>query len=226
MKSNKTTRGRTLDGLKAYPSRLYDGINLNWLILLSVGVLEEKGVDLSFENIVVAAFRLFPKKFSLLGYPEHPDANRIRAALVLRCAYKNRQWLLGTISQGFAFTERGRQELELAKQALQEDYLPIKKTFSKTRRFEKLLGEVRASPAYAKYFKGERDRISEAECCHVLQGTLDSDRRVLLDNLTKLREMATSLEQKDLVGFMDWLGQRFARFLQMGEEYGKVRHTG
>lgn len=225
MKTSETTRRRTLDSLQAYPSSLYDGVNLNWLVLLSVGVLEEKGVDLSFENIIIAAFKLFPKKFSLLGYPEYPDANRIRTALVLRCAYKNRQWLLGTISHGFAFTERGRQELELAKKALQKDYLPIKKTFSKTRRFEKLLGEVRSSPAYAKYFKGERDRISEAECCHVLQGTLDSDLRVLRDNLIKLREMATGLEQKDLVGFMDWLGQRFARFLQIGEGYGKVRHT-
>jgi len=205
---------RSLDGLKAYPAHLYDGVNLNWLVLLSVGAVEESGVDLSLEHIVMAAFKLFPRKFSLLTYPAHPDAIRVDKAL-RRCTDKDRQWLMGKTSQGFAFTERGRQQLELARQTLQKDYRSAKKTFSQTRRFEKLLGEVKAAPAYAKFLKGEPNRISEAECCNVLQGTLDSDRRVLLDNLTKLKTMATDLQEKEAVAFMDWLGQRFARFLGM-----------
>jgi hypothetical protein len=206
----------TLDGLKPFPHRVYEGTNLNWLVLYAVGVLEEKKVDLSFEHVVVAAFRLFPKKFSLLGYPEHPDAKRVHDAL-WRCAYKNRQWLLGKTSQGFAFTERGRQELDVAKRALKKGSLPHRKTFSQTRRFEKLLAEVRVAPAYAKYIQGTPDKVSEAECCHVLQGTLDSDRRVLLDNLTKLRAMAAEVGQDDITVFMDWLAARFARFLQKGD---------
>ena len=221
MTSKMNTPDRSLQSLKPFPHDIYEGINLNWLVLFSVGVLEERGVDLSFENTVIAAFRLFPKKFSLPGYPEHPDAKRVHDGL-WRCAYKNRQWLLGKTSQGFAFTERGRQELELAKKALNSGYLPQKKTFSQTRRFEKLLAEVRAAPAYGKYSKGEPDKVSEAECCHALQGTLDSDRRVLVDNLTKLKKMAAGLEQKDIVRFVDWLGQRFAQFLETGEGYGKV----
>jgi hypothetical protein len=216
-----TTQRRTLDKLKPYPFEVYNGVNLNWLVLISVGIVEENGIDLSFEHIVIAAFRLFPQKFSLLTYPEHPDAKRVHDAL-WRCTYKNRQWLMGKTSQGFAFTQRGRQELEVAQKALRKDYRPTKKTFSHTRRFEKLLAEVKASPAYTKYMKGQRDKVSEAECCHVLQGTLDSDRRVLLDNLTKLKEMAAGLQEKDVVGFMDWLGQRFGRLLEMGEDYGKV----
>ena len=212
---------RSLEGLKPFPPHLYEGTNLNWLVLYAVGMLEERRIDLSFEHVVVAAFRLFPKKFSLLAYSEYPDAKRVHDAL-WRCAYKNRQWLLGKTSQGFAFTERGRQELELAKQALKKGSLPQKKTFSQTRRFEKLLAEVRAAPAYAKYSQATPDKVSEAECCHVLQGTLDSDRRVLADNLTKLKGMADELGQKDIVVFMDWLEERFARFLEKGDGHGKV----
>jgi len=220
-----TAPDRSLQGLKPFTPNLYEGINLNWLVLYAVGVLEERRVDLSFEHIVVAAFMLFPKKFSLLGYPKHPDAKRVHDAL-WRCAYKNRQWLLGKTSQGFAFTERGRKELEMAKQALKKSSLPLKKTFSQTRRFEKLLAEVRTAPAYAKYSQGRPDKVSEAECCHVLQGTLDSDRRVLADNLTKLKGMAAELDQKDIAVFMDWLGARFARFLEREEGHGKVRDNG
>jgi hypothetical protein len=215
----------SLQGLKPFPPQLYEGTNLNWLVLYAVGVLEERRVGLSFEHVVVAAFRLFPRKFSLLGYPEHPDAKRVHDAL-WRCAYKNRQWLLGKTSQGFAFTERGRKELETARQALKSGSLPQKKAFSQTRRFEKLLAEVRTAPAYAKYSQGTREKVSEAECCHVLQGTLDSDRRLLADNLAKLRGMAAELDQADIAVFMDWLESRFSRFLGTEESHGKVRHSG
>lgn len=212
---------RNLQTLKPFPFHLYEGINLNWLVLYSVGVLEERRIDLSFDHIVIAAFKLFPKKFSLLTYPEHPDAKRVHDAL-WRCSYKNRQWLRGKTSQGFALTERGRHELDSARRALKTKSAPQKKAFSHTRRFEKLLAEVRTSPAFVKYCKTEVDKISEAECCHVLQGTLDSDRRVLVDNMTKLKDMAVVLDQKDISGFMDWLGSRFAHFLEMGECHGKV----
>jgi hypothetical protein len=215
MKTSMTTPGAALATLKTYPDHLYDGVNLNWLVLLAVAALEENGVDLSLEHIVMAAFKLFPKKFSLLAYPEHPDSTRVDKAL-RRCTDKDRQWLMGRTRQGFAITELGRQQLELARQAVQTGYRPSKKTPSPTRRWEKLLAEVRAAPAFAKYSKGEPDKVSEAECCHALQGTLDSERRVLRNNLTQLREIAVGLQQNDVVVFMDWLGRRFARFLEMG----------
>lgn len=87
---------------------------------MAVAVVEEAGVDLSLENIVIAAFRLFPNKFSLLTYPEHPDAIRVDKAL-RRCNAKDRQWLMGKTSQGFALTQRGRRELELARETVQKD---------------------------------------------------------------------------------------------------------
>ena len=72
MGTSMTKRSGTLDTLKSYPAHLYDGVNLNWLVLLSVRTVEESGVALSFEHIVVAAFKLFPKKFSLLAIQSIP----------------------------------------------------------------------------------------------------------------------------------------------------------
>jgi len=209
------SESKILDRLKSYPPALYEGTNLNWLVLVAVGAVQDAGGDLSLENIVIAAFRLFPKKFSLLTYPEHPDAIRVDKAL-RRCTAKDRLWLSGKTSQGFAFTQRGRRELDLARQTLQKDHQPIQKSLSQTRRFERLVAEVNASPAYVKYLSGERDKITDSECCHALQGTLDSDRRVLRDNLDKLKQMAADLEQREAVTFMDWLAHRFARLLKEG----------
>jgi hypothetical protein len=220
-----TERSGTLAALTAYSAQSYEGVNLNWLALLAVSAVEENQVELSLEHIVMAAFRLFPRKFSLLAYPDHPDAIRVDKAL-RRCTDKDRQWLAWRTRQGFAITERGRQQLELARRALQQDYRAPKRSLPPTRRWEKLLAEVRTAPAFGKYSRGERDNVSEAECCHVLQGTLDTQRRILRNNLTQLREIAESLQQSEVVAFMDWLGLRFARFLEMGEGHGGVRHTG
>lgn len=206
---------KVLNELQPLPQERYEGVNLNWLTLYVVGEVEKTRMELSFENIVVAAFRIFPKKFSLLGYPMFPDAKRVHDAL-WRCAYKDRKWLRGKTSQGFEFTERGRQVLQEAREALVGTVPQRKKTLSQTRRFERILDEVKRSPAYRRYEEGHRDAISEAECCHVLQGTLDSHRQVLLDNLRQLQHIADDLGRSDIVDLLNWLEGRFRAFLGKG----------
>ena len=204
---------KILDELRPLPPESYEGGNLNWLIMFAVGELEARKVDLSFENVVVAAFRLFPKKFSLLGHPSYPDAKRVHDALVLRCAYKDRQWLEGKTRQGFLLTDRGLRAVEKARELVGGGGPQRKKALSQTRRWEKIFGELRSSPAYRKYEQGQSDIVSEAECCHVLQGTLDSNRQVLIDNLSKLQNITKELEERDVASFLDWLKKQFGRFL-------------
>ena len=68
----------------------YEMIDLDRLVIFSIIKIESLGLDLSLENIIVAAFRLFPKRFSLIGYPEYPDATRVEKCL-WRCKGKTRQ---------------------------------------------------------------------------------------------------------------------------------------
>lgn len=204
---------KTLQGLKPFPPAKYQGMNLNRLVMIAVGKVEDAGLGLSFEHIVVAAFKLFPKKFSLLGYSRYPDAKRVHDSL-WRCSYKDCQWLIGKTSQGFSLTQKGRAELDLALQELGAGSATPKQTFSQTRRFEVLVAEVKASPAFQKFQNAQRDKVSESECCHVLQGTLDSDRRVLRDNLFRLKQIAVELKQSEMTEFMEWLESRFARALE------------
>lgn len=207
---------KVLDELQPLLSETYEGIALDLLAIYAVGEVSERKMNLSFENIAVAAFRLFPKKFSLLGYPSFPDAKRVHHVL-RRCVYKDKQWLRGKFVHGFELTERGHKVLQEARQALTVAMPQRKKVLSHTRRFEKILDEVRRSPAYLKYVQGNHDLVSEAECCHALQGTLDSNRQVLLDNLRQLQTIANDLEQSDIAEFLTWLDNRFGAFLSEGD---------
>ncbi len=195
----------------------YEDVDLDHLAMYAIGQLEKIGAELSFENAVIASFKLFPQKFSLLGFPDYPDANRVMKCL-WRFTSKVKPWLTGKIKQGFVVTERGRAHIKEAEDILRGQYQIVKKSRSQTRREELLLKEVMASSAYLKYVEKQNDSISEGDLCDMLQGTLNSDRKMLKENFFLLQKYARELKQKDLWAFFDWLEQRFNQFLDIGIE--------
>lgn len=201
-----------IEKLKPLNVAKYQNVDLNHLVMYAVGQLETIAADLSFENVVAASFKLFPKKFSLLGFPSYPDAKRVHDCL-FRCTFKANQWLGGKTRQGFVITDRSKAFIKEAEDLLYG--LRAKKTrvTSKTRRKEFLLEEVLSSPAYLKYANGQGDSITEGDFCFLLQGTLDSSRETLSKNLAVLKSFAGELQQGDILKFLDWLEDRFKDFL-------------
>lgn len=207
-----------IEKLTPFDETKYENIDLDHLIMYVMGQLEKIGVDLSFENAVVASFKLFPKKFSLLGFLSYPDSLRVYTCLWRCSTDKKKQWLGGKIRQGFSITERSRIFIRETENLLAG--LSPKKTLatSQTRRKESLLAEVISSSAYLKYTKGEGESITEAEFCFLLQGTLDSSRESLKENFVSLRMFADELKRKDVMEFLNWLETRFKNFLNFNEK--------
>ncbi|OGX27285.1 MAG: hypothetical protein A3D10_08655 [Omnitrophica WOR_2 bacterium RIFCSPHIGHO2_02_FULL_48_11] len=195
----------------------YEDIDLDRLAIYAISQLEKIGAELSFENAVMASFKLFPQKFSLLGFPDYPDANRVMKCL-WRLTSKVKPWLSGKIKQGFVVTERGRAHIKEVEDILRGQYQVVKKSPSKTRREELLLKEAMSSTAYLKYIEKQNDSISEGDLCDMLQGTLNSDRKMLKENFFLLQKYAHELKQRNLLDFFNWLEQRFTQFLDIGTE--------
>lgn len=202
-----------IEKLKPFAAEKYENVDLDHLAVYAIGELKKVGADLSFENAVIATFKLFPKKFSLLGFTDYPDSLRVYTCLWRCSTDKKKLWLGGKIRQGFVITDRTRKIIRQAENLL--GGLSIKKTKapSQTRRKELLLAEVEHSPAYSKYLSGKEESISEADFCYLLQGTLDSPRDLLRENFDLLKKFAEELERKDVVTFLSWLEQRFKDFL-------------
>lgn len=201
-----------IEKLRSFDASKYESIDLDRLVMYAVVQLEKLGVELSLENIIVASFKIFPKKFSLVGYPEFPDATRVEKSL-WRCKGNQRRWLGGKTPQGYFISDRGRIISVQAEHQLANPGLRKKKAPSKTRRKERILAEVTSSSAYAKHVQGKGDSISEAEFCFLLQGTLDSDRGMLKDNFNSLKRIAEELERKEVSNFLTSIEQRFMKFL-------------
>ena len=190
----------------------YDSIDLDRLVIYAIIELEKLGIELSLENIIVGAFKLFPKKFSLVGYPEFPDATRVEKSL-WRCKGNKKQWIAGKTPHGYLITDRTRSIAIQTENQLSNSAVRTQKTPSRMRRKESILKEVVSSPAYEKYMTGHGESISEADFCYLLQGTLDSSQGTLKGNLVSLKKFIEELEREDVLKFLNWLEKRFETFL-------------
>lgn len=203
-----------IKGLNPIDENKYENVDLDHLVMYAMGQLNKIGADLSFENAVIAAFKLFPKKFSLTGYSEFPDSDRVMNCLN-RCTLKNRRWLGGKSRQGYIITERSSRVILKAEELLHGWKMKKSKVTSKTRRKERILEEAVFSPAYMKYTRNQKYSITKAELCYFLQGTLDSSQETLKENLKSLKNFAEELSRKDVLDFLNWLEERFKKFLNI-----------
>lgn len=197
--------------LPTYKEEQYANIDLDHLMIYAMGQLSKINADLSFENAVVAVFRLFPAKFGLLGFPEYPDSDRVMNCLN-RCT-KPKRWIDGRPRQGFSLNDRSPIFIKETEDMLGGLTKEKAKSSSQTRRKEIILAEVSESPAYIKYRSNKENLVSEAEVCSLLQGTLDSDRKILRNNLLSLKTFSDELHQEQISRFLDWLEQQFREFL-------------
>jgi hypothetical protein len=202
-----------MKSLKPVDYALYQSIDLDRLVMYAVAEIDKVGLDLSLENIIVGAFILFPKKFSLIGYAEFPDATRVEKCL-WRCKGKNRQWISGKTPHGYVITDRTRSIASEVGTLLRAPSSITKNTPTRMRRKEAILKEVANSPAYNKYMNGTKESISEADFCYLLQGTLDSSREILRENLVALKQITKELERQDVLNFLNWLEGHFSTFLE------------
>lgn len=106
-----------LSEIKGFAQPAYDSFDLNRLVSFTIQWLQELSIPTTFENIVVAAFRMFPEKFAPQGYPEYPDAARTNRAL-LQLGPKYRNWARGSVQKGFVLTDSGLSEVRRVKEAL------------------------------------------------------------------------------------------------------------
>lgn len=84
----------------------YDDVSLPALVAYSLYWLHQWDFRRSIEAITVLSWRLFPSKFSMVGWPEYPDKERINRSL-LQGGPKYRNWLTGAASKGFSLNQRG-----------------------------------------------------------------------------------------------------------------------
>jgi len=200
--------------LQPIDPRQYQSIDLDRLVIYAVGTIALQNVDLSYENIIVAAYKIFPDKFALLGFPDFPDSQRVFKSIWRAATDKRRLWLGGKVRQGFKLTEKGMEVFNETKAMISSPTYAKPQRTTRQLRKKQLLIEVLKSPIYSKYRGTQFEFITESELCFMLQGTLDSSRELLHNNLLLLITYAEELNMMDLVEFLSWIDTEYDLFFK------------
>jgi hypothetical protein len=216
--TNNEDSARPLSQIKRFASLTYDSFDLNRLASFTIHWLQEQLIPTTFENIVVAAYRMFPEKFALEGYPEYPDAARANRAL-LQLGPKYRNWARGSVRKGFVLTASGLIEVGRVKDALSsakppEQLKPKQRTAPRTLNLsEELLG-IERSALYAKWSKGALSEGTTLDLLEMLSAYAYTPSRALRDRLTVLENTAKQLGRKDLLEFLESVQKKFTSELR------------
>ncbi len=192
----------------------YTNIDLDRLVVYAMVHLDEINIPLSIENIIIASFILFPKKFSILGYPQYPDATRVEKAL-WRSKSKNRQWIGGKTKHGYILNRKSFMIADEVSNILNCSYIKDEKKFKRnqTRRGEIIIRDIERSSAYAKFISNQKNTITESDLCYLLQGTLNSPKEILKENLELLINLANEVDREDIEKLLFFLKETFEYYL-------------
>jgi hypothetical protein len=211
----------------AKDSALYEDVPLTSLTAYSLFWLHRWQLRRSIEAIAVLNWKLFPKKFAMVGFAEYPDAFRTNRSL-LQGQPKYRNLLSGAASKGFSLNERGMdiardlvqllgvpstddgQELGTAsKQEISTKSAGPPRSIEPEREMEK----IRASKLYEKWTSGvmaDRDLIH----VHALLGIFDhTPTKLRTKAIRDLERSAADLQDEEALKFLQDVRKTFPQAL-------------
>jgi len=206
---------REVENFDAFPEAAYQGLDLAGLAAFTILRLQELQIPITFENLVVALFKLFPSKFSLEGFELYPDAARAGRTL-LQLGPKYRNWARGSVQKGFVLTEAGLAKAATVQAALLSgrpatEVQPAKR--QATPRTRNLSGEVKTledSALFQKWKIGTLATGEPREFFDLLGAYAYTPGRAIQDRVKSLENAAREVDRDDLVEFLRSVRQAFA----------------
>jgi len=181
----------------------YMPLDKDRLILFAVNYLESKKIEPTFDKIVATAFKLFPKKFSLIGFPEYPDGKTI-----YYCAYNHctltKKWLFGNVQSAFKITDRGKYFLDETVKMI-EGKIELARTHPTSPRRKEItfIGLLKRTGAYKKFAQGKKELIDKAEILESLRIPAGSQ-SIAHANLARYIEYASRVNEPSVLEFLDF----------------------
>ena len=201
-----------LNGLEAFPIGKYKKMDLDRLAVYTLSILQEDDIPLYFDYIVVALFRLFPQKFSLVNFDEYPDSDRVEKVL-LHLKPRDRNWATGTVKMGYVLTETGREVAKQTKEFLKHPEMqkgPKISHILRTASPENEIEEVRQSELYKKWTGESKNKIGEYDIWAFLHAVPYTPKALLRKYLRELKQSAEEINDGEVINFLKWLEKEYA----------------
>ncbi len=206
---------RAVEDFESYPEHLYSEIALAALAAFAILRLRELHIPNTFENLAIALFKLFPEKFSLVGFSQYPDAASVGRTL-LQLGPKYRNWARGSVQKGFVLTEAGNDKaLQVASllsgaQASDARRARSRTSLPRTMDLSKDIRAIEESSLFRQWKAGAINQNNPLDLFDLLGAFAYTPARVLIDRIKTLEIIATELERQDILDFLSAVRKEFA----------------
>lgn len=205
---------RIKEKAKPFPEESYKDLPLSDLVLYALFSLKKKSIETTFENIVAEAYELFPKKFHLPGYPDYPDANRVRREIQriegTLSTPGMKKLAKGNMKTSYEITEEGLQRLKLIEEKLARDLstkISIEKEMEDRRgKMGRLLSEIEKHPLYRQYtdsLSKNNIEIPEHLLRDLLLATMETPVEELRERMERLIKYCEAFNKQQLKQFLE-----------------------
>lgn len=183
------------------------------LMIYTVNRLEEMKIEPTFDKIVVAAFKLFPSRFSLIGFKEYPDAKRVHDCL-FHCTYKTKGWLIGNAQSGYKVSNKGKYYLEEIQKIMNKEIELPKEYKEKVKRKERtVIDSLKETKAFDNYIKGKGDELNKEDIKEALKIFKYANEKDIENNLNKYLSYAKILDDKSAIEFLNFINKNKKRLI-------------
>ena len=202
--------------MKEIDERTYKRTSLDELVTYAVYCLGENGEEATFENVVAMCYRLFPKKFALVGYPQWPDSARVNKSW-LRCR-TDFKYISGSVKSGFKLTSKGFEIVERIQRRIKSPIhrrKELKKQAAGARtREETFINQIEHSDVFRRYReKDVKFEMSEYELCDLLFCTLETPTTARQKNINLLIDYAERLNRLNVIEFLKFCKSKYTTYL-------------
>jgi len=210
----RASQERQVESFDAYAESTYAHIDLTGLAAFAIKRLQELQIPTTFENLVVALFRLFPGKFSLAGFDNYPDAARVGRSL-LQLGPKYRNWARGSVQKGFVLTESGVNKAAHVSKMLVSGAAPSeaqakqRPTLPRTMDLTKEMKSIERSSLFQKWKAGHIGEAEAIEFFDLLGAYAYTPAPALKGRVRLLENVAKELGREDILEFLRSAQQQF-----------------
>jgi hypothetical protein len=199
---------------KPFPLCAYESIDNNRLALCAIKALQTNRIPVTEETMAVALFLFFPKKFSLIGFDQFPDAERAHRTL-LQLGPKWRNWAKGDTHHGFSLNESGELEFKRVEEALKNPSKSIivlrrRTKRPRTRDPDQEINEIQDTSLFKEYASGKRQGFSEFAIWELLKSYPYAPKEALRERIETMLESARLAAREDIVQFLKWVRENYS----------------
>lgn len=224
-KMNPEDKKRLVE-LQPFHRKQYESIALTSLLAYCAYYLQEMKIPGSKENLTVAAFKMFPIKFSMVGWPEYPDKERVnRTVLQMRPKYRN--LATSVTDEGVYLNSNGLREASALAVKLggpsaekrgggditPDDLRAERGGRARTIHSEDQIARLKKSHLYQLYAAGKLDEAEVIDLIGML-GVYDHTPSVEKRAQLKLMiDSAADLTDKEIIAFLSQVKKRFSSYM-------------